>query len=137
MSSPAVHNRRIEFPTGALDLEVVRYPAGTVIFCEGSPGYRAFIVQSGLVEISKVGPRGETVIGYVGGGEIFGELAPLDGEPRMASATAIKETVCVVMPENLLRTRLAEADPFLRDLLFVLVRGMRQVTDDLLAKPAR
>jgi CRP/FNR family transcriptional regulator, cyclic AMP receptor protein len=137
MSSPAVHNRRIQLPTGAPDLEVIRYPAGTVIFCEGSPGYRAFIVQSGLVEISKVGPRGEKVIGYVGGGEIFGELAPLDGEPRMASATAIKETVCVVMPENLLRARLSEADPFMRDLLFMLVRGMRQVTVDLLAKNQR
>jgi CRP/FNR family cyclic AMP-dependent transcriptional regulator len=134
MASPAVYNRRIQPPQGAPDLEIVRYPAGTVIFCEGSPGYRAFIVQSGLVEISKVGPKGEKVIGYVGGGEIFGELAPLDGEPRMASATAIKETQCIVMPEQLLRSRLAAADPFLRDLLFVMVRGMRQVHAELLDK---
>ena len=134
MASPAVYSRRIQLPQGAPDLEVVRYPAGTVIFCEGSPGYRAFIVQSGLVEISKLGPKGEKVIGYVGGGEIFGELAPLDGEPRMASATAVKETMCIVMPEQLLRSRLAEADPFVRDLLFVMVRGMRQVTQDFLSK---
>ena len=134
MASPAVYSRRIQLPQGAPDLEVVRYPAGTVIFCEGSPGYRASIVQSGLVEISKVGPKGEKVIGYVGGGEIFGELAPLDGEPRMASATAVKETMCIVMPEQLLRSRLAEADPFVRDLLFVMVRGMRQVTQDFLSK---
>lgn len=137
MASPAVYSRRIEPPQGAPDLEVVRYPAGTVIFCEGSPGYRAFIVQSGLVEISKVGPKGEKVIGYVGGGEIFGELAPLDGEPRMASATAIKETQCIVMPEQLLRSRLAAADPFLRDLLFVMVRGMRQVHTELLDNTSR
>lgn len=52
----------------------------------------------------------------------------------MASATAIKETVCVVMPENLLRTRLASADPFVRDLLFVLVRGLRQVTQDMIGR---
>ncbi len=137
MASPAVYSRRIQPPQGAPDLEIIRYPAGTAIFCEGSPGYRAFIFQSGLVEISKVGAKGERVIGYVGGGEIFGELAPLDGEPRMASATAIKEPICVVMPENLLRARLAEADPFLRDLLFVMVRGMRQVTQDLLARTGR
>lgn len=137
MASPAAYSRRIQPPQGAPDLEVIRYPAGTVIFCEGSPGYRAFIVQSGLVEISKVGAKGEKVIGYVGGGEIFGELAPLDGEPRMASATAVKETLCVVMPERVLRARLAEADPFLRDLLFVMVRGMRQVTQDLLAPAGR
>ncbi len=131
--SSAVQNRKVHLPDEPL--EVVRYPAGSVIFCEGSPGYRAFIVQSGLVEISKVGTKGEKVIGYVGGGEVFGELAPLDGEPRMASATAIKETVCIVMPEQVLRTRLASAEPFVRDLLFVLVRGLRQVTNDLVAKP--
>ena len=106
--SSAVQNRKVHLPDEPL--EVVRYPAGSVIFCEGSPGYRAFIVQSGLVEISKVGTKGEKVIGYVGGGEIFGELAPLDGEPRMASATAVKETVCIVMPERLLRARIAEAE---------------------------
>lgn len=128
-------SRSIELPEDAPDLEVMRYPAGTVIFCEGSPGYRTFIVQSGLVEISKVGPRGEKVIGYIGGGEVFGELAPLDGEPRMASATAIKETVCIVMPERLLRAHLAGADQFVRDLLFVLVRGLRQVTQDLMDRP--
>lgn len=131
--SSAVQNRKVHLPDEPL--EVVRFPAGSVIFCEGSPGYRAFIVQSGLVEISKVGPKGEKVIGYVGGGEVFGELAPLDGEPRMASATAIKETVCIVMPEQVLRSRLASAEPFVRDLLFVLVRGLRQVTQDLVAKP--
>ena len=135
MSSSSLQSRKVEMPADGPDLEVVRYAPGSVIFCEGSPGYRAFIVQSGLVEISKVGPRGERVIGYVGGGEVFGELAPLDGEPRMASATAIKETVCIVMPEQNLRQHLSAADPFVRDLLFVLVRGLRQVTSELVAKP--
>lgn len=135
MSSATAQSRKVHVSTDGPELEVVSYPAGSVIFCEGSPGYRAFIVQSGLVEISKVGPKGERVIGYVGGGEVFGEMAPLDGEPRMASATAIKETMCVVMPEQMLRSRLAVAEPFLRDLLFVLVRGLRQVTQDLVAKP--
>ncbi len=135
MSSATAQSRKVHVPTDGPELEVVRYPAGSVIFCEGSPGYRAFIVQSGLVEISKVGLKGERVIGYVGGGEVFGEMAPLDGEPRMASATAIKETMCVVMPEQMLRSRLAVAEPFVRDLLFVLVRGLRQVTQDLVSKP--
>jgi CRP-like cAMP-binding protein len=130
-----VQSRKVQLPDDGTDLELVRYAPGSVIFCEGSPGYRAFIVQSGLVEISKVGPRGEKVIGYVGGGEVFGELASLDGEPRMASATAVKETVCVVMPEKQLRQHLSAADPFVRDLLFMLVRGLRQVTSELVAKP--
>ena len=114
--------------------EVAEYPAGTVIFAEGIPGYRVFIVQSGLVESSKIGANGERVIGYVGGGELFGEMAPIDGAPRMASATAVKDTKCIVMREDVLAAKLAGADPFVRDLLFVLVRGLRQVTEELLGR---
>jgi CRP-like cAMP-binding protein len=51
-----------------------------------------------------VGAKGEAVLGYVGSGEVFGEMAPLDNEPRMASAKAIKDTVCVVIPEEMLKS---------------------------------
>ena len=131
---PALASRRVRVPENVAGKppEVAEYPAGTVIFSEGSPGYRAFIVQSGLVEISKIGANGERVIGYVGGGEVFGEMAPIDRSPRMASATAVKDTTCIVMREDMLSAKLAEADPFVRDLLFVLVRGLRQVTEEML-----
>lgn len=59
MSAISALSRKVELPPDFPDLEVIRTPAGTVIFCEGSPGYRAFVVQSGLIEISKVGPGGE------------------------------------------------------------------------------
>ena len=87
------------------------------------------------MEISKISADGEVVIGYAGGGEVFGEMAPMDHEPRMASAKAVKDTVCIVVPDDLLRRKLSEADPFVRDLLYVLVRGLRQVTDKLVGRP--
>ena len=68
------------------------------------------------------------MIGYVGAGEIFGEMAPIDNEPRMASATALKDTQCIVITEEEFQSKLKDADPFLNDLLYVLVRALRSVT---------
>lgn len=108
------------------------YAPGTVIFEENAEGRQAFIVHSGLVEISKTGPHGQTVLGYVGAGEIFGEMSIIDGSPRMATARAIKETSCSVVSEALLQSKLMEADPFVRDILSVLVNGVRSMAKDVL-----
>ena len=139
MADTHIQDRKVSIPDndpGKPPLEVVEYRAGEAIFAEGSPGFRAFIVQTGLVEISRVGAKGEAVLGYIGGGEVFGEMAPLDNEPRMASAKAVKDTVCVVIPEEMLKSKVEAADPFIRDLMYVLVRGLRQVTKSL-APPCR
>ncbi len=83
MQNVSIHDRHVsEYPT----LNLQEYAAGDTIFSEGNPGKCAFIVQSGIIEITKIGAKGEVVIGYVGAGEIFGEMAPIDNEPRMASA---------------------------------------------------
>lgn len=126
MTPVAIHDRHVEDLPG---LHLEEFPAGAEIFKEGRPGQKAYIVQAGLVEISKLSSTGESVIGYVGAGEIFGEMAPIDAEPRMASARALRDTVCVVVPENLFRDKVAHADPFVRDLLHVLVHALRSVSD--------
>lgn len=128
MNSVAVHDRHVIDIPG---LEVRTFAAGEAIFEEGKPGNTAFVVQSGLVEIRKQAPSGETVIGYVGAGEIFGEMAPIDLEPRMAGARAVQDTTCVVISEAVFRHKLGKADPFVRDLLHVLVRALRSVTGRL------
>ena len=65
------------------------FPAGAVIFEEGDPGSRMYVIQSGEVRILKrVGAR-EITLARLGAGEAFGEMALLEGQPR--SATAIVE----------------------------------------------
>ena len=126
MTHVAIHDRHVGDLPG---LEYQEFPAGVEIFREGRSGSTAYIVNSGLVEISKVHGTGESVIGYVGAGEIFGEMAPIDAEPRMASARALRDTVCVVVPQALFREKVEDADPFIRDLLLVLVHALRSVSD--------
>jgi CRP-like cAMP-binding protein len=73
---------------GAL-LRVRRYARGEVIFLEGDQGTALCLIAEGRIRIQLTGTDGrEVVINVYGPGEIFGELALLDGEPRSADAIA-------------------------------------------------
>jgi|GEM_PF-6512378 len=56
--------------------------AGDRIFKESEKGHLAYIVQSGEVEIFKVIDGLETVLGRIGQGGIFGEMALIDFHPE-------------------------------------------------------
>src|SRR5438874_10627018 len=62
---------------------------GASIFCKGDPGNSLFAVISGTVKISISSPDGRNaILNLIGPGEIFGDIAVLDGAPRSADATA-------------------------------------------------
>jgi len=66
---------------------------GTIIFREGDPGNRFFIIHSGKVRVFKTDAEGmETDLNLLGAGDSFGEMALLTGEPRSASVEAVEET---------------------------------------------
>lgn len=75
-----------------LELE---YPEGHVIFREGEPGDKMYIIVSGQVIIEKGEGKDIEMTLTLGSGECFGEMAILDGLPRSAS-------VKVTKPANLL-----------------------------------
>ncbi|VIO77425.1 Crp/Fnr family transcriptional regulator [Bradyrhizobium ivorense] len=62
---------------------------GTAIFSKGDPGTSLIAVISGTVKISISSPDGRNaILNLIGAGEIFGEIALLDGLSRTADATA-------------------------------------------------
>jgi len=62
---------------------------GTPIFAKGDPPTSLFAVISGTVKISISSPDGRNaILNLIGPGEIFGEIALLDGQLRSADATA-------------------------------------------------
>ena len=66
--------------------ESAEHPAGEVIFSEGDPADRMYLVSGGSVALS----IGDQLVETVGPGGLFGEMAVIDREPR--SATAVAET---------------------------------------------
>lgn len=67
-----------------------RFAPGAVVFAEGEPGRACGFLVSGAVHVEvRVGPAGgRERINTMGPGELFGEVALLDGGPRSASCVA-------------------------------------------------
>ena len=105
------------------------FRAETVIIEEGSPGSRAYIIETGNVVVWRdVGGERRT-LGVIGEGGIFGEMALIDNQPRMASVSALTDTNCVVISEDIFKAKIAAADPFVVGLLRIFVHNIRSLTE--------
>lgn len=81
-----------------LHARVERYAAGRTIFAKGSPGRSMMAIIRGGVRISTPSPAGpDIVLTILGAGEVFGEIALLDGADRTADATAIIDCELLVL----------------------------------------
>lgn len=69
-------------------LEEQHYTAGEVVFSEGGQGNAMYIVWSGRVAVVKGDLEHPALLGYRGVGEVVGEMALLEDEPRSASVIA-------------------------------------------------
>lgn len=103
------------------------FQAGDRIFKEGEEGNMAYIVQSGEIEIYREIDGVETILGKVGQGGIFGEMALVDAKPRMAGARASKGSTIIVVTREMFEQKLAKSDPFIRGLLNILVGNIRSM----------
>lgn len=104
------------------------YQAGDRIFKEGEEGNIAYIIQSGEVEIFKTVDGVEKVLGTVGKGGIFGEMALIDSKPRMAGARAKKGSTVILINRSMFEQKLKKADPFIKGLLNILVENIRTLS---------
>lgn len=113
------------------------FPAGAVVFEEGDPGSRMYVIVSGAVRIEKrVGARSLT-LALLGPGEAFGEMALLEDAPR--SATVVVETPARILEidetafEDLVRNNGEVALRLLRRLSARLRESNRQIRNFLSA----
>lgn len=72
----------------------VVFSRGQTIFSRGTPGEHIYLIRHGRVEISVILADGQkAVLNQMGPGEVFGEIAALDGGPRSADAIAATDEV--------------------------------------------
>ena len=75
-----------------------RFTNGQVIFQKGDPGTSMMAVLSGRVRISAYSEDGrEIILNMVDPGQLFGEIALLDGKERSADATAMGKTELLIL----------------------------------------
>ena len=115
--------------------DIVRrhFRQGEVIFREGDPGQVLYLIQSGQVRIYVNGLDGSetSVILFGRPGEIFGELAVVDGLPRSATAVALEETLLLTIERERFRRHLCQAPAlalnFMQELSLKLRYNTRQM----------
>src|SRR3954471_11740910 len=74
------------------------FKAGATIFNKDDPGTSLFALCSGTVKISNRSFEGkDAVFNLLHAGEIFGEIALLDGQPRTADAVAMTDCELMVI----------------------------------------
>lgn len=107
-----------------LDRYIQPFPKGTVLFQEGQPGDRMFVIQSGRVEIVKKIGGQTVVIAQLGPGDCVGEMAILDGQPRSADAVIAEDAQLVVLDRHTF-------EGLVRDHGEIAVRIMRKLSQRL------
>lgn len=82
------------------------------------------------MDIVHTTPEGEDKkLANIGAGAIFGEMALIDDNPRMASARAAEPTTVIVVTEQMFLHKLEQADPFIRGLMHIMAETIRTMSD--------
>lgn len=99
----------------------VKLKAGEFLFREGDAGDAMYIIQDGQVEIVTSARGRERRLALLEDGDFFGEMALLEGQPRVASARA-------VTPCELMRIDAATFDQMARHNPEIPVRMLRKLS---------
>jgi CRP/FNR family cyclic AMP-dependent transcriptional regulator len=108
------------------------YPKGSVILFENDPGDSLFVVRQGRVKVVLIGEDGrEVILGVLGVGEHFGELALIDDRPRSAHVIAMEESHLLVLRRDDFRRRVESSPVVAWSLLTELSRRLRRADEKI------
>lgn len=106
------------------------YPKGVRVFHEGDDSDACYIVRNGDLRVTREHPDGRAIaLATLGPGDIFGELAMLDGEARSASVESLSECDLLALPAADVRRLLASAPETTVKLVVALVRRLREANE--------
>jgi CRP-like cAMP-binding protein len=121
-------------PEGAASLRAsmteIGVHKGDVLFAEGDPGDRMYVILEGKVKLGQTSGDGrESLLAVLGPGEMFGELSLFDPGPRTSTATALTDAVVLGLGHPQLRPWLAGRPEVAEALLQALARRLRRTNE--------
>jgi CRP/FNR family transcriptional regulator, cyclic AMP receptor protein len=106
------------------------FPAATRVFHEGDHSDACYIVRTGSFRVTREHSDGRAItLATLGPGDIFGELAMLDGEVRSASVEALEDSELLALPANEVRALLSRHPEITVKLVAALVRRLRTANE--------
>ena len=111
----------------------VSLAAHETLFLAGDPGDGCYRVNQGLLKISIASPNGaERILAILGSGSIVGDMAMIDGRPRSASASALRDCQLSFVSRSVFDAAVAKQPEIYVYLLILLAERLRK-TDQLVA----
>lgn len=102
--------------------------AGATIFKEEDQADCAYLLISGVVEISTV-RRGKRVkLTTITEGHVFGDLALIDDSPRSATAVALKNSELIVVTNDAFYKHIDKLDQFTSALIHYMAKRIRDLS---------
>ena len=113
-------------------MTTVELGRGEILFHEGDPGDRLYVIVEGKVKLGRASGDGrENLLAVLGPGEMFGELSLFDPGPRNATATAVADTTLIGLGSDDLGSWLDGRPDVSRQLLSALARRLRRTNEAL------
>jgi CRP-like cAMP-binding protein len=111
---------------------VAHHAEGDQIFAKGDPGNSMMAVLRGRVTITAPSQDGrQVVLTVMRDGELFGEIALLDGKERTADATAMTDCELLIVPRRSLLSLLERRPDLCIELLIVLCERLRRTNEQV------
>jgi signal transduction histidine kinase/predicted CoA-binding protein len=98
---------------------------GDQLFAEGSPGDKAYIIESGEIEILKSSGGKNVLLAVRKSGEVIGEMSLLESAPRFASGKARTDSKLLAIGHDQLEDLLNTSPSAARSLLFTITNRLR------------
>lgn len=107
----------------------VTFPAGSVLMYEREPSDRVMIVLAGHIKTTVIDDGGrETLLSIRDPGDVLGELASIDGQPRSATVTALGPVEALLISATTFRAHLETTPRIAVAVLQVISRRFREST---------
>ncbi len=109
-----------------------RFDRGQTLFGEGDPSDAFFTVVAGRVKVFRTTPEGkDLILELFGAGDPIGAVAVYEERPYPASAVALEETTCLVVPRTHFFRLLEQHPTLVRGLLVAMTWRLVELTDRL------
>lgn len=112
-------------------VEEVTLPPGAELFAEGSIGDKAYVIESGEVEIIKTSSNRPVLLAVRRSGEVIGEIALLEAGPRTATGRTRTETRLLVIGQKQFDYLLATSPTASQILMRTVVERLRMTNSAL------
>ena len=110
------------------ECRVLRYAKGENVFVRGDSGGGMFLIAQGSVALTVSSVEGgEAILAVLRPPQTFGELAVVDGGPRVATATARQPTALLAIPGSTVQRLLRDHVSIGQTLLVALASLVRRI----------